>query len=250
MPYPFTVQDLLVGINASTVAPNGGVWNKLSQRQDVITYGPQWIADAVLELSRDYRFENLETTGPTVQMTAGTYQYPLSFFQNPGDTYPNLIPSFFMFYDIPLQPVTGYNPGIGLTWKTIDSMELMFSTQGTPAYWTRYQQQIYVAPSPINNYYGYMRYQKQHPFSQPAALTDVIMLPDEWREIVEYSAALRGAGDLRMLDYAEAYHKILFGDPASPAQVGLISKRISQIQADSVENQGMRQIRPMNGRRY
>src|ERR1700692_3374271 len=148
MAYPYTVQDLLVGIGANTAAPNGGVWNKLSQRADVITFGPQWIADAVVELSRDYPFIGLEQTTTTpVQLTVGTYQYPISTWLVAGDTIANLVPSFFMFYNTPLNPVTGYNPGIGLTYKSIDSLELMFSTQGTPAYWSRYGGSIYVAPS-------------------------------------------------------------------------------------------------------
>lgn len=260
MAYPYTVQDLLVGINATSIAPTGGVWGKLSQRQDVIALGPQWIADSVLELSNSFPFQGLQrsTTTPA-QMTPGIYQYPFSAWVNAGDiptpvnqynANPKMIPSFFMFYESPLNPVTGYNPGIGLTYKTIDSLELMFSTPGTPAYWSRYQNQVFIAPQPNQNFFSYMRYQIQHPFSQPAALTDVIEIDDDWREIVEYSAAMRGAINLRMLDYAQQYHNILYGDPTKKgSSIGLISARVSQQENDIVSNQGMRQIRPMNYRR-
>jgi hypothetical protein len=259
MAYPYTVQDLLVGIGATTAAPTGGVWAKLSQRQDVFTQGMQWIADAVLELSNNFPFQGLQrSTATPVQMTNGVYQYPFSTWVNAGDiptpvniynANPKMIPSFFMFYNNPLNSVSSYNPGIGLTYKTIDSMELMFSTPGTPAYWTRYQNQIFIAPQPNNDYWSYMRYQIQHPFSQPAALTDIIEIDDDWREIVEYSAALRGATNLRMLDYAQQYHNILFGDPKKKGDLGLYNARVSQNENDIVSNQGMRQIRPLNGRR-
>src|ERR1700691_3421284 len=125
MAYPYTIQDLLYGIGAPTNAPNGGVWNKLSQRDDVLTYGPQWIADTVLEYSQSFPFQGLQRTTLTpVQMTPGVFQYPISTWINTGDiptpvnqynSNPKMIPSFFMFYDIPLNPVTGYNPGIGFT---------------------------------------------------------------------------------------------------------------------------------------
>lgn len=249
MAYPYTIQDLLCGIGASPSAPTGGVWAKLSQREDVFTLGAQWIADSVIELSRDYPFEGLEDTSANfVQMTSGQYKYPLSTWLNAPDVIANLVPSFYMFYNVPLVGVPGYNPGIGLTYKSIDSLELMFSTPGTPAYWSRYNNFIYIAPQPNNTFYSYMRYQKQHPFTNPASLEDVILLPDEWREIIEYSASLRGAGNLRMLDYATSYKNTLFGDPKKPGDVGLIAARVSQMESDTVSNQGMRQIRPMNWR--
>lgn len=259
MAYPYTVQDLLAGIGATTSAPTGGVWAKLSQRQDVFTAGPQWIADTVLEYSNSFPFQGLQrsTTTP-VQMTSGQYQYPFSTWVNTGDiptpqnqynSNPKLIPSFYMFYDVPIVGVTGYNPGIGLTYKSIESLELMFATPGTPAYWSRYGNNVFIAPQPNNTFYSYMRYQVQHPFTQPAALTDVIYLDDDWRELIEYGAAMRGAVNFRMLDYASQYHNILHGDPAKPASIGLLSARVSQNENDIVSNQGMRQIRPMNGRR-
>jgi hypothetical protein len=90
-----------------------------------------------------------------------------------------------------------------------------------------------------------MRYQIQHPFSNPPVLTDEIFLDDDWREIIEYAAALRGAGDLRMLDYATQYHNTLYGDPKKPADVGLLTARASIMENDIVSSQGLRQIRPL-----
>lgn len=256
MAYPYTIQDLLFGIGQTQATANGGVWNKLSQRDDVGIYGVQAIADAVLELSQSFPFNGLQrTTTAPVQMTTGVYSYPFSTWINPADipafgttANPKLIPSFYMFYNVPIVGVPGYNPGIGLTYKSIDSLELMFSTPGTPAYWTRFNNLVYIAPQPNNTFYSYMRYQIQHPFSNPPVLTDTILLDDDWREIAEYAAALRLAGNLRMLDYATQYHNTLYGDPKKRGDVGLITARVSQMENDIVSNQGLKQIRPQ-GRR-
>lgn len=256
MAYPYTIQDLLYGIGSTVAIPStytGGVWEKLSKRQDL---NPQWIADACLELSQNFPFQGLQRTTTTpVQMTANVASYPFSTWVNSGDipafgttANPKLIPSFYMFYNVPIVGVPGYNPGTGLTYKTIDALELMFSTPGAPAYWTRYQNKVFIAPLPQNTYYSYMRYQIQHPFSNPPVLTDTILLDDDWREIIEYSAALRGAGNLRMLDYQISYHNILFGDPKKKGDPGLVNARVSMMENDLVSNQGMRQIRPMNWR--
>lgn len=256
MAYPYTIQDLLFGIGSTAgnqATYNGGVYAKLSNRLDI---SPQWVADAVLELSQNFPFQGLQRTTTTpVQMVNGQYQYPFSTWVNAGDipafgttANPKLIPSFYMFYNVPIAGVGGSNPGIGLTYKTIDSLELMFQTPGTPAYWSRYQNNVFIAPQPNNTFYSFMRYQIQHPFSNPPTLTDTILIDDDFREIAEYSAAMRGAANLRMLDYAEMYHKILFGDPKKLTDLGLINARVSIMENDIVSNQGTRQMRPMNGR--
>lgn len=257
MAYPYTVQDLLAGIGATTGAPTGGVWQKLSQRADVFQYGAQAIADTCLEFSQSYPFEGLQrSTTTAVQMNSGQFQYPFSTWINAADiptpvsqynANPKLVPSFFMYYNNPLN-TTGYNPGIGLTYKSISDLELMFGTPGTPAYWSRFNNQVFLAPQPNQQFWSYMRYQIQHPFSQPAALADIIMLDDDWRELIEYGAAMRVAGNLRMLDYQQSYKATLYGDPKKPGDLGLYTARVSQLENDIVSNQGLRQIRPMNSR--
>jgi len=249
-----TLQDLAWGIGATSGAPTGGVWDCLTQRQDLEPKIYQWIADSILELSRDYRFNLLEKTGPLVSLIAGQASYDYSYFTIlASKDIPNLVPSFYIYYE-PYPPTSiNNNPGTVLQYKTIDSLELMFNTPGTPAYWSRFENKIWIAPVPIQAYYGYMRYQKQSPFSSPPIATDPYLMPDEWREIVEYAAAMRGAIKLRMLDYAAQYHTILFGDPefqrssGGTGQPGLIARRVTQIESDSTSQ--MRQLRPQI-RRY
>lgn len=255
MAFPYySFEDILCGVGGTTTAPVGGVWKKLSQRYDV--FDPQEVANSVLEISQSLPVQGLQRTTTTpVQMTSGQYQYPFSTWVNAGDiptfgttANPKLVPSFYMFYNVPLAGVTGYNPGIGLTWKSIDSLELMFSTPGTPAYWTRFNNNVFIAPQPNNTFYSYMRYQIQHPFSKPAALTDMFYLDDDMLELATIMTAQRIASNLRMLDYATQYHSQLYGDPKKPGDLGLFTARVTQLENDIVSNQGMRQIRPMNWR--
>lgn len=234
---PYTMRDLLFGVGGTQASPTGGVCGKVSFRQDIIKQGGLTkLQDAILELSRSYRFGGLERTGPTKTLTPGQYLYPMSFFTNPTENNPvvNLIPSFYVEYVI--SPSSSTGSGTNLLWKTIDTLELMLQLQSysNPAYFTRYNEQIYLAPVPQQANPIYMRYQVEHPFASPVSLDDIFLLPNEWKEIAEYAAALRFATDTRMLDFASQYHNILYGDPKEPGKIGLIEARISQNQGDSI----------------
>lgn len=245
----YTLQDLAFGVGGTPGAPTGGVWGKLSQRQDLLALGVyQWIQDAILELSRDYRFQGLERTGPQVSLTANVNNYTNDFFIQMADAgkVTNLIPNLFRFFNYPLN-ATGGNSGSNLAWKTIDAIELMLNLPGIPTYFTRYQDKYWLAPVQQAPLVCYMRYQIEHPFSNPAIAADPFLLPNEWKEIAEYAASLRGATNLRMLDYASQYHTTLFGDPefqrssGATGMPGLIFRRVMQMESDSTSM--MRQIR-------
>lgn len=245
----YTLQDLAFGVGGTDVAPTGGVWSKLSQRTDLVASGVyQWLQDAILELSRDHRFQGLERTGPQVILTTNVNNYTNDFFIQPADMgkVTNLIPNLFRFFTYPLN-TTGGNSGSNLAWKTIDAIELMLNLPGIPTYFTRYQDKYWLAPVQQSPFVIYMRYQIEHPFSKPVSPTDAFLLPNEWKEIAEYAAAQRGAINLRLLDYASQYHTILFGDPefqrssGATGMPGLIFRRIMQMEGDSTSM--MRQIR-------
>jgi hypothetical protein len=246
----YTLQDLAFGVGGTSAAPTGGVWGKLSQRGDLLQLGVyQWLQDAILELSRDYRFQYLEKTGPTFNLTIGTVNYPLNTWLQAGDAgkQTNLLPSITRFFTPTVTPGQT-NACSTLLWKTIDALELMFQTPGVPTYFTRFSGQIWIAPQPNVSYPVYMRYQVEHPFSNPPASTDTFYLDNEWKEIAEYAASLRGATNLRMMDYATMYHNILFGDPefqrssGGRGMPGLIFRRITQMEGDSESMP--RQIKP------
>ena len=247
----YTLQDIAFGVGGTPTIPTGGVYSKLSAREDLVARGVYyWIQDAILELSRNFRFQGLERTGPQFQFTVGVTSYAPTVWMDviAKETITNLIPSIFRFFN-PFSPTNiGVNAGSTMKWKTVDALELMFQSPGIPTYFTRYNDQLLVAPQPDTSYTAYVRYQVEHPFSTPEVEpTDPFLLPNDWKEIVEYAAALRGATVLRMLDYANQYHGVLFGDPeyqrssGGRGQPGLIARRHSQMETDSTSM--MRSIR-------
>lgn len=240
----YTLQDLLCGKGGTPTAPTAGVIGKLSYRQDVLAKGGlQKLQDAILELSRNYRFPDLEETGPATVLIPGQAEYPISYFTNLNADIVNLIPSFYMTYVTPQASVNG--SGTNLTWKSVDTLELMINltSYSEPAYFTRYGNNVIIAPTPQNANPIYMRYQVEHPFSDPPALTDPFLLPNDWTMIAEYYGALQFATDNRLLDYSESYHNKLFGDPQNPGKLGLIAAKITQIEGDSISMS--RQLRPV-----
>lgn len=243
----YTMQDLLFGVGGSEAAPNGGVVGKLGYRQDVFEKGGLVkLMDGILELSRNYRFPKLEQTGPVVSLTPGVSQYPSSAFTNGQYDTVNLIPSFYMnYYNVGYAAGNGNGQsGTQLTWKSIDSLELMMGiAPGTPSFFSRYNDFIYIAPTPSVANTAYLRYQIEHPFTKGGALTDPFYLPNDWREIAEYAGALRFSIDTAMLDYASQFRTILYGDPQGKGDIGLITRKISQNEGDITANTAMRSMR-------
>jgi len=246
----YTLQDLAFGIGGTASVPTGGVWSKLNQRSDLVTLGIyQWLQDAILELSRDYRFPDLEKTGPNFTLTANLNNYTNDNLIQVADAgkVTNLIPNIFRFFNYPIGSTSQGAAGSNLAWKTIDAIELMLNLPGIPTYFTRYQNKYWFAPVQQSPLVVYMRYQIEHPFSAVPVAGDPFLLPNEWKEIAEYAAAYRGAINLRLLDYASQYHTILFGDPefqrssGATGMPGLIFRRITQMEGDSISM--MKQIR-------
>ena len=257
----FTMQDIAFGVGGTAAVPTGGVTSLLANRTDLLERGLySWIYDACLEVSRDFRFQDLEKSGPIVPLQTNVVSYTSDYLILPEDQgrVVNLEPSFVRFFN-PFSPIVGIgygNSSSTLKWKTIDALELMFNTPGIPTYFTRYSNKYWVAPMPDNVYYSYLRYQVEHPFNphpdpqvpfEPYDPETPFLLPNEWKVIIEYWAGIKGASVLRQLDYAQNYHTLLFGDPefqrssGGRGQPGLIARRISQMEGDSTSM--MRSIR-------
>lgn len=256
---PYTMDDIIWGVGGTPAAPLAGVWTLLASRSDLVTRGVYgWITDAILNISRNFRFPILEHSGPVIQFSPGLTIYSNNALILPSDTglVTNLIPSFVRFFN-PYTPVTppnlGNNSSSTLKWKTVDALELMFNTPGIPTYFTRYGNAYMIAPVPDTIYNAYLRYQIEHTFNgsvagKPQAVAaDPFLLPNEWKQVVEYATAQIGATALRMLDYAQQYHTVLWGDPQQAissegrGNPGLIYRLISQMEGDSTSM--MRSIR-------
>lgn len=210
----------------------------------------RWVYRSVLELAKDYWFQGLQATGPFVNFIGGQSQYEPSYFSQPADSALDLnkVVSFFMYYQLGLTEATlqtnTTNPGVVLRYREIASAENTMAITSFPGYWSRWQGQIFISPNPMSAYLVFMRYQKQHPWTivddKPAPTgDDVILLDDDWQDIVEYAAAYRGAISVRLFDIATNIHNILYGDPefqrsgGLKGQPGLIFGRVSQYQRDS-----------------
>lgn len=200
----------------------------LQNRQDLSQYNPAfYLKKGIQDITQRIPFEELRVTGPQVPLVVSQYLYPVSYFVNPGDDYttavavnvftdfPNNTVSFPLHYDTP----TGIRP-------------LTFIPGGLPASWTRFGTNLWIAPQPNQPYTSFVDYQRRHPFGENLAESPV-MVPPEWHEIIEYSAAYRMClGPLRWPDMAQQFREALYGDPNNPSMPGLIKSLYSQQMLD------------------
>lgn len=237
------VQDLIAGVT-----------RKLGARTDIANDIPLWIRDAVLELTMSYDFAELQTTGPLVQFTQGVCRYSTAYFTNDGEI-PTRVTSWFRFNSgVPTSIQDTALNGMMLKFRTLPVVEQMSKTIAPPSKYSRINKNTWiVGPSPDQSYYSFQNYQFKHPF--PAATKDndaylgsllstEILMPDDWKIIVEFWAAQLGALEKRMLDVAQNYHQVLFGDPnfqktndLSKGTPGLIFHRVSQFERDASQNE-------------
>lgn len=203
------------------------------------------VRKSVLELSENYRFPQLQVSGPVVALQLNINgPYANDDFLQPADQGMgleiNMLDSFFIYYQgypVPTQANAGYP----LKYKSIDTLEILLNIPGLPTNWTRYNDAIYFAMSPNQIYYVYLRYQKEHPFPNAGTVnagTDPILLPNSWQDIVELATAEREASDFNLDERCTKFHQRLYGDPKFQATggtegaPGLIFARTSQQQRD------------------
>lgn len=228
-----------------------GITQKLGNRQDLATKYIKWVKESVQELTESMPVEELRVVGPTVNLTANQPNYALSFFLGGGSDILTQIVSFFIYFDT---TVTNTSTGFNLTYETPAAIETKLTIPGMPQKYTRLGPNVYVGPKPDKTYAIFMKYQRENPFTQPdGAAGDTVFMPNDWKDIIEIAAAQRGAAELRMLDYADRYYRMLFGDPefqstgtAGKGQPGLIHRRVYQQQRDSENNS--RRMRLITGK--
>lgn len=214
------------------------------------------IRKGILELTENFKFSQLQVTGPIVQFTPSTNFYNPNYFLNPTDANieVNKINSFYLFLDTMSPPslvagnttASGYN----LTFRTIDVLETLLNILGVPVHWSRHEGNVWIAMCPDQAYYTYMRYQKEHPFPNagvpynpaspmaPWAGTDTLYLPNSWQDICEYQSAMRAAQELNLSTKVSEFNSRLYGDQkfqktgGLEGSPGLIFQRTSQENRD------------------
>ena len=246
------VQDLVAGVT-----------RKLGSRTDTDAFAPLWIRDAVYEITESYDFSELQTTGPLVQFTQGVCRYSTKFFTNNNEN-ATRISSWFRFNQGTPTSIqdTSLN-GMMLKFRTKPVVEQMAKSTAPPSKYARINHStLIVGPSPDQAYYSFQNYQKEHPFPDDtidnnaylgSLLDSDIYMPRSWKLIVEFWAARLGALEKRMLDVAQNYHEVLFGDPnfqktsdLAKGTPGLIFHRVSQYERDASQNERALQPVVMN----
>jgi hypothetical protein len=200
-----------------------------------------YVQDSVLELSEDYKFPGLQTSGPVVNLTPLNAVYSPNFFLSTADQglELNKVDSFFIYIDgyAALSSATQQNTGYNLKFKTIDDIEVLINVPGTPTTWTRHEGNIWIGCVPDQPYPVAMRYIHENPFPLGTDL-DTIFFPNTWKDILSYSTAMRAARDLNLQSKAAELHVALYGDSkfmlssGQEGTPGLIFQRTSQERRD------------------
>lgn len=248
------------GVNTHTIADLVPyVQDALQNRADVTqTLASRYLVKALMEISESYPVEELRVTGPTATLTIGQAIYPVTTFLNQFtinnvqqyDDYTQ-IPSFAVYVDYPTNTVVS-----PMFYKTPMAIEPMIAsaTQGLPARWTRYGQNIHIGPTPNAAYAVFMRYQRRYPVPDDETQFPnlEVYLDNSWEEIAYYAAAERIAVIKRWNDQAKYLHDILYGDPlyqtsdGLKGRPGLVAARTHQMERDQQQNS--RQIMPLVSR--
>jgi hypothetical protein len=221
------------------------VINALQGRTDATALIPLYMKRTLQEITDNYPFEELRTTGPLASLTATISTYPALTFLQPGDDY-TIHSSFALYVDFPKNTVVS-----AVTYKTPAAIEVMIApaTKGIPARWTRYGANIFLGPTPDKNYQLFFRYQKRYQFIDDNLGQTPILVPPDWEEIIIYSCAERVAIVKRWNDQASYLHQILYGDPeyqqsqGKMGRPGLLSARLFQQEKD--EQMSSRQLMPL-----
>lgn len=225
-----------------------GVKRKLGGNTDADSTSPLWIKDAIKELTETYPFEELKVNGPVVNFEVGKFEYPITFFTNNNEK-PTIINSWFVSSTSSISnPVSANSSNTGryLKYRTIPVLDVMVRTLGTPSKWTRNGLTFMIGATPDQSYATQMRYQREHPFlcnefDAGALQQQTVLMPSSWSIILEFHAAMIGAYEKRMLDYAQMYHNTLFGDPdfqkTGRGNPGLVFSRTSNFMRDSSNNE-------------
>jgi hypothetical protein len=107
------------------------------------------------------------------------------------------------------------------------------NTWGVPSIWAPFKNTIWLAPVPNQGYPLIVDYWQLVVLNSTDINNTQILVPDDWIEIIQYEAQMRGWIDLQEPDKAGAIRTLLNGNPKKPGMPGLIKQRLTQIQSES-----------------
>lgn len=227
------------------------VVSKLRGRGDLSSYGgslgsdiPSWLHDSITDLTGNFPFEELVVTGPFKSLIVGQSTYPLSFFLAENSPVFSTVRTFYRYFTTNNPPNLG-DVGSVLKGRVSSVVYGQSNIQGLPQWWTQNGMGILFGFNPDQAYTVQMVYQRKHPFTLKNLLVDTVYMPNDWKEVLAYAAAIRGCEYLGMNDVAIDYYKKLHGDPKKPGNIGLLTEKISQLQRNITQNE--RQLQPIVG---
>jgi hypothetical protein len=250
---PHLISDLVPGVIAA-----------LANKTDITPQNAAiWIKKTLLNFSESYQLEELRRVGPVVTIGPGmgyngsNYEYLISYFlQNASDDY-TLMEDPVIFLNPTVATTAGLvNQGTmnasAVVGYAMDAMTakaiqpLLFIPGGIPFKYCRYGNKFWFGTSPGQPYQVYLPYQVRHPFNDSNLLQSPVYVPTSYEDIIEYSAAMRGANENRWPDQVQNLRIILYGDPKGEGEPGLLKALVSQVTRD--QNKSVRQITPMVNR--
>ena len=185
-----------------------------------------WLQRSIWNVTDNYPFEELRTTGPIVNLPANVpLQIPVSSYINTNDDY-TLMEDPVIFLDPPTNTI-----GYPMDYMDPKALEPLLHVPGAiPFKYTRYGKFFLFGGIPSQSYPTFLRYQIKHPFAIDSNLqSSPCYFGVAWNEVFGYDAARRGAISLRWWDIADKLRQLLYGDPMNQeGNPGLIKEVVAQ----------------------
>ena len=202
-----------------------------------------WLANAYRDLATSIPFETLESTEDHCLPVSLLGEWP---------------PYNRLKYPRDARAIKAVNLGQPAHWPTawrpifkrnIDLVDRYTAVNpSVPAIWAPFGRYMVFAPPANAPYPVRIRYWRKVVINKTRLNDTEIQLPDDWLEIVEYGAAMRGFLDLQQPDRSAAIRTLLYGNVKQPDKPGLIKQRLTRIQAEYMNaNYGMRPRRVRYG---
>src|SRR5262245_21689662 len=198
--------------------------------EDKDTEIANWIANSYLSLGSSLPFETLEDSAtPTTSPGLDNYPYP-----------PTARGIKSIVIGIPAANPQTFPP---LIKKNMALLDRYGPQPGVPSLWAPWGSQYFLRQIPNDSYTLSIRFWIRPQIQRVVGSTNAdpatqIFVPDDWLEVLDYSAQLRGYMDLQEFDKAQTIRVLLYGDPANIKKLpGLIKTNLRRIQAEHENNQ-------------
>lgn len=182
-----------------------------------------WLRDALLEMTSDPQlrdeFDELEVVGPFFNLTVSQQEYAFSNIIPPGE-YNTATLSILLWTNPP-----GNTNRIAVFATNYQDADQVTPFPGQPFKWYRYGDNIGFVPVPDQTYQVQARIYKQHPINTVSLPATVVLIADDWREMLILAAVMRGFIELNEFEKASKLKVLLYGDPKKPDEPGLMYKR-------------------------